>query len=303
MSKILRAFLIISSAVLLFLIVFLYRQVVDISQPFPLEGKNPPLSEKPLYYFGVISRYPPTLIYQGYQPIMDYLNQTTPYHFELRLSKSYRQTVHQLVSGKVVAAFLGSFLFAKDGKRYHLHCILKPLNKERKPLLRAVVITQATKRIHGLSDLKGKKVALPSRLSFSTNWFLHRALPQNKLKVSDLDSLHIFAHHYTVVYEVLKGHFDAGVVKDRVAQGFLNRGIRIVAQSHPIPASPIVVSERSPKAVVQAIRKSLLAVDPRKPEYRKIVSTWDAEFSQGFVPAKESDYQILQPLVRLSEGR
>ena len=307
MSKTFRGILIIASISFALLIIFLYRQVVDISRPFPplstdtLQAAQT-VPSGPVYYFGVISRFPPTLIYQGYQPIMDYLNAVTPYHFELRLGKSYQQTVQQLVSGQVAAAFLGSFLFAKESKRHHLRCILKPLNADGQPVLRAVVITKFSSDIHSLKDLLGKKVALPSRLSFSANWFLYQALPRQHLTLSDLDSVHIFAHHYTVVYEVLKGRFDAGVVKDRVAQSFLNRGIRIVAESQPVPSSPIVVSEKSPKEVVQAVTRALLAVDPQKPRYRKIVARWDPEFAWGFVPAKAKDYLVLLPLVKTAEG-
>ena len=306
MSKTFRGILIIASIFFALLIIFLYRQVVDISRPFPafsadtLQAAQTP-SSKPVYYFGVISRFSPTLIYQGYQPIMDYLNKVTPYHFELRLSESYQQTVRQLVTGQVAVAFLGSFLFAKEHRKYHLRCILKPLNANGRPVLRAVVITQSTSDIHSLKDLIGRKVALPSQLSFSANWFLYQALPRQHLVLSDLDSVHIFAHHYTVVYEVFKGRFDVGVVKDRVAQSFLNRGIRIVAESQPVPSSPIVAAEKSPKEVVQAITKALLAVDPRKPGYRKIVARWDPEFAHGFVPARDEDYRVLQPLVKKAE--
>ncbi len=288
------------------LVLFWYQQMVDISHPFRFaaldSSKVQEDSTKPIYYFGVISRFPPTLIYQGYQPIMDYLNRVTAYHFELKLSESYKQTVAQLTSGKVVAAFLGSFLFAKEGKAHRLHCLLKPLNAQKKPLLQAIIVTTTSSDIQSVKDLRGKRVALPSSLSFSANWFLCRVLPQNQLAISDLDSVYFFAHHHTVIYELLKGHFDAGVVKDRVAHEFLNRGIRIIKYSAPIPSSPIVVSEKSPQKVVQAIRQALLAIDVQKPEFKKIVKNWDAELASGFVPAHDSDYHQIQTLLISADG-
>ncbi len=307
MSKHFWGWVLIIIVALTLLIGLLYRKMVDISRPFPTIERSavPDSTEsgKPLYYFGVISRFPPTLIYQGYQPIMDYLNTHIPYHFELKLSKSYKQTVNQLSSGKVVAAFLGSFLFAKEGKAHHLHCILKPLNVQGKPYLHADLITSRSSAIHTIKDLRGKRVALPSPLSFSANWFVFKALLRNNLKPSEFTALQNFAHHHTVIYEVLKRHFDAGVVKDRVARDFLNRGIRVVQQSVAIPSSPIVVSEKSPKAVVLAIRRALLSIDLNRAEDRRIVSYWDAEFAHGFVPANDRDYDILMPLVKVAGSR
>lgn len=45
--------------------------------------------EKAIIHFGIIPRYNPMIMYQNYQPIMDYLTQTTPYRFELKLASSY----------------------------------------------------------------------------------------------------------------------------------------------------------------------------------------------------------------------
>ena len=294
-----RLFLMISIVFALSLI-FLYREMTDISRPFPAPGKEllQGSDTRPLYYFGVVSRFPPTLIYQGYQPIMDYLSQNTPYRFALKLSTSYRQTVEQLVHGKVVAAFLGSFIFAREMQTKNLRCILRPLSAKNKPFLRAVIVTQTSSHIHSVKDLAGRKIALPSPLSFSANWFLYRALARNGLKRSQLDSVRFFAHHHTVIYEILKGHFDAGVVKDRVAQEFLNRGIRMVARSAPIPSSPLVVSLKSPKEIVQAVKTALLKIDLSKEYYRRLVRHWDAEFAHGFALAENDDYRILLPLVK-----
>ncbi|WP_456442857.1 PhnD/SsuA/transferrin family substrate-binding protein [Caldithrix abyssi] len=287
------------------LLVILYHKMTDISRPFPSfapQSSSSTESLKPAFRIGVVSRFPPTFIYKGYQPVMDYLTLNTPYRFELQLSKSYKQTVEQLVSGEVVAAFLGSFIFAREAQNHRLRCILRPLSAGGRPMLQAVVICKADIGLHSIADLKGKRVALPSALSFSSNWFLNRALYENGFTQSQLDSVHHFAHHHTVVYEVLKGNFDAGVVKDRVANEFRNRGIRVFARSEPIPSSPMVISDQSPQAVVQAIQTALLKIDARQPRYQKMLSEWDAEFAYGFAPARNEDYDVLLPLVNKREA-
>ncbi len=282
--------------------VFAYRKALDISTPFPpvkkTERERAGNAGKPVVYFGVISRYPPNIIYQGYQPLMDYLSEQTPYRFVLKLSTSYQETVKQLVEGKVAAAFLGSFIYAKTRRKYGIKCILKPLNENFKPFFHSVLITRSKSLIYSFEDLKGKKLALPSDQSFSGNWLPLYELKKYGLSVQDLDSLHHFAHHHTVVYQVLKGNFDAGVVKDRVAKEYLDRGIRIFGYSDPIPGSPIVVPRNYNPEVVDAIRSALLKIDVHQPKYQKLVKNWDKEFAYGFTEASDSDYQSIQEILK-----
>ena len=93
------------------------------------------------------------------------------------------------------------------------------------------------------------------------------------------------------------GNFDAGVVKDRVAREYLDKGIRIFAYSDPIPGSPIVVPKNYNPKILDAIRSVLLKIDVHQPQYREIVKTWDQEFANGFVEASDKDYDQLQTIL------
>jgi len=176
--------------------------VLDIKTPFPKnESENAKVftdSNKPVVYFGVISRYSPNIIYEGYQPLMDFLTANTPYRFELRLSSSYQETVRQLVDGEVSAAFLGSYIYLKARKEFGIKALLKPLNENGEPNFQSVLITKNDSEIFSVSDLKNKKLALPSKQSFSGNWLTLYEMSKFNLTLTDLDSIHHFAHHHTV---------------------------------------------------------------------------------------------------------
>jgi phosphonate transport system substrate-binding protein len=252
---------------------------------------------KPTVSVGVVSRYNPTMIYQGYQPIMDYLTSVTPYRFELRLGNSYAQTVADLVAGRVAAAFLGNLVYLNAHRRYAVLPVLKPLNEHGQPFYSDVVITRDDSPVATLSDLRGRSLALPSAESFSAAWLTHFALARVSLRPEDLKQMRSFDHHYTVVFQVLRGAFDAGVVREHVATEYLSKGIRIIARSDPLPTSPIVVRHDHDPAITSVLRDALLALDPSSPAGRATVVKWDPEFTHGFARARDEDYQPLRALL------
>jgi phosphonate transport system substrate-binding protein len=273
------------------------ENISTVASSAPARIKVTPGVGKPTVLVGVVSRYNPTMIYQGYQPIMDYLTAATPYRFELRLGNTYTQTVEDLAAGRVAAAFLGSLIYIEAHRRYAVVPVLKPLNEQGLPVSRIVVITRSDSAVANLSALRGRTLALPSPESFSTAWLTQFALGRVGLRPEDLKLVRSFDHHYTVVFQVLRGTFDAGVVRERVATEYLTKGIRIIARSDPLPTSPIVVRRDGDPALTSALRDALLALDPASPTGKAAVASWDPEFRHGFVPARDEDYQPVRTML------
>jgi phosphonate transport system substrate-binding protein len=300
----------IASAILLLLTiitVFIYFSITDITI-LPQKSKRitPPVSDPQKVkeiYIGVVSRFSPNLIYEGYQPIMNYLTRVTPFRFRLKLSNSYEETIRQLDQGDVQAAFLGTYIYLKMRKNHPLKCILKPLNSHFEPYFHSVIVTRSDSPFHSITDLKGTRLALPSPFSFSGNWLTRYEFKKYGLKISDLDSVHYFDHHHTVIYQVLCGNFDVGVVKDRVAAEFTSQGIRCIAFSEQIPGSPIVVKSDLDSTIINALQTALLKINVRQPENAKLVQDWDPEFAYGFTIARDADYDHLESIMKSLEEK
>lgn len=277
--------------------VIFYQYAVDISTNIKSDSKY--LSEssdknKKLLYVGVISRYPPNIIFKGYQPIIDYLNQNDKYHFELRLSTTYTETVNQLINGDVTIAFFGSLLYVNTHEKFGIIPILKPLNEDFKPFFRSVLITNEKSNINSIKDLVGKKIALPSKESFSGNWLINYELLKYNIDKSRIKEMKNFAYHQNVIFQVLTGAFDVGVVKDRVAKEYENRGIKVIAYSEPVPGSPIVAAQNYDSEAINYIKSKLLKINLEEPYYQELVKNWDKEFTYGFTEAKDSDYDLIR---------
>src|SRR3989338_4854126 len=97
---------------------------------------------KKTIYFSAIALYHPIVMYQKYQPLMNYLTENTPYKFELKLSQDYRDIINFLKSNKVQVALLGGVTYLEAKKEFNVIPILRPLGANGKPFYRCVFITK-----------------------------------------------------------------------------------------------------------------------------------------------------------------
>jgi phosphonate transport system substrate-binding protein len=260
-------------------------------------------SEKPLIRFGVIPRYNPVVMYKRYQPIMDYLSRTTPYRFELKISRDYPEAVRYLRDGVTQISSLGDVTFAEANSLYGAIPILKPLNEDGTPYYRSAIIVLNSSPLRNLQQLKGKTMVFGSPHSTSGNLVPRYMLWNKGVKLQELALFSNLKHHDAAAKAVLKGQYDAGAVKDVIAKKYMSYGLRVLAYSDPIPSVPLVVRKEAPPEFVNAVKQALLKLDRKNPTDRKIMSAWDDEFKYGFAEAKSDDYRPIFTMIRsISNG-
>lgn len=261
-------------------------------------GRDCLSQSKPIVYFGINLRYNPIIIYKRYQPLMDYLTEHTPYRFELKVSNDYEETLRQFQQGKTQICSFGDGAYMDSLLKYGAVPILKPLDKEGKPFYRSAVIVPPGSSAKTLNDLKGKKIAFGSHHSITGNLIPRFMFLDKGLRISGLADKANLTNHEAVAREVLRRHYDAGVVKDVIAERYKQYGVRVLAYSDPIPSVPIVVRNDTPPGVVKAVTNALLKLNYDNPADRKLMSRWDDEFMYGFTTASISDYRELSRMFK-----
>ena len=297
MKKVLLILSIIVVALVIILNWIFYKNSTDITVKNSDESIIINQIDKPVRYFGVVSRYSPREIFYGYQPIMDFLTENTPYKFELKLNTSYEGTAQQLADGEISIASLGSLVYVSLQNEYDLEVILKPLSKDGFDYYTSMFITQDTSSIRTLSDLKNHSVLLPSKESLTGRWMPIYLFEQSGINSKDLKSLSFTSHHTTVAEKVLNGDVDAGVVKEAVSNVFVDRGVRIFHIAPKRTTIPIVVSKYTENDLKQSVINAFLSIDINDPIIQEMLKTWDEELSYGFAVAKDSDYQMIRELL------
>jgi phosphonate transport system substrate-binding protein len=272
------------------LVVLLSRnKLLDIALEHQIQVAQETDKEGTAVRFGVVSRYAPRKLFQGYQPMMDYLSTKTGYNFELKISSSYDETVRQLVEGEVEFASLGNYTYIISHSAFGVRCIAAPLNVAGEPKFHSAIVVRDDSPIKNLVDVNKRSIAFASELSMS--YWMSLYLLQNAGVSQPGKSAH-FDHHEDVVQKVLRGEFEVGSVKDVVAQRYLDQGLRIITMSPEIPAVPIAVAESADAKLVELVTTALLEITPDSTQ------NWDQEFSHGFALVDDSDYNSMREILR-----
>lgn len=250
-------------------------------------------AEKPVVNFGVNLRYQPIVVYNRYQPMMDYLTRNTSYEFKLKVTQDYADTTQFLVEGKVDIASIGDGGQLQAMLMSGVVPIVVPLNQEGKATYRACLIVPATTTIRSLQDLKGKNIALGHYHSTTGNLIPRAMLEKQGVKMSDLGSVTNMRHHSDVAWSVLKGQFDAGFVKESTAIRHKDSGLKVLAYSEELPAIPLIARPGLSAQVIKELTAALVKLDRSNPQDRELMENWDTEYQYGFVPAATVDYAPL----------
>jgi len=246
--------------------------------------------DKKTIYFGVIPRDNPRIMYEKYQPLLDYLASKTSYTFELVLKKNYEDTVNALGSSEADIALLGPLTYLEAHARYGAISILKPKGPDGSNGYKSVIIKRKDSPVQKLPDLRGKSFAFASAKSTSGNLIPRYLLANSGIHLSDLGSYANFDFHDSVVKAILKGQYDAGAVRDSTAKKYMKLGIDIIAESGVIPPGPLVAGAGTPYGVIESIKQALLALNPQDSNSQKILKRLDEDYRNGFVEATDKDY-------------
>jgi len=253
-------------------------------------------TEPDIVSFGIIPKDNPRIAYEKFQPLMDYLTEKTPFKFELMLKKTYDDTVIALGKGEIDMAFLGPLTYLHARIEYNAISILKNITEKGEPFYHSVIVAKKNSPIKELSDLNGKSFAFAAMESTSGNLVPRFLLAEHGIHLRQLKNYNNFDYQDSVVKWVLKGEYDAGAVRESVAEKYIPLGLKIIARSRPIPTGPLVIGSQTPYNSVKIIKAALLDMvktDKGKEVLRKI----DPEFMGGFAEADDVDYAHIRKMI------
>jgi phosphonate transport system substrate-binding protein len=248
--------------------------------------------------FGIYTSDKPTVMYQKFRPIIDYLQNRIAQNggnatVKMKIFPSYAAAVDALVAGNVDFMRFGpaSYIMAKD--RDDKIRLLAMEHKKNKKSFYGVFIVTKNSPINSIEDLKGKSFAFGNKNSTIGRYLSQAELVKAGLRSADLAKYDYLGRHDKVALAVAVGNYDAGVVKENTFKKYAeSKGLKKIAQ-FPNVTKPWAVRAGFDDSLFAILQQALLELKDKK--------TLKALKQDGFLVAEDSDYDFVRQGMRLSE--
>ncbi|MFZ5764409.1 MAG: phosphate/phosphite/phosphonate ABC transporter substrate-binding protein [Thermodesulfobacteriota bacterium] len=248
------------------------------------------------YVFGVHPFKNPAELGKMFKPLRDYLGAELGAEISFRSAKDYEAAKQALINGEIDISYLGPSLFAMVNNEHpgKIRIAAVVLSKGT-PSFKGVIVARQDSPITTLADLKGKNFAFGDRESTLSCY-----MPAYMLMTAgifDGMTYKFVGSHDNVALGVLNKAFDAGGMQPSVAQTYLDKGLKIVAESEPVPEHVIVVGSKVDDATFEKIRQALINV--KNPE----VYTAIGKSLTGFAAIDPAEYEKLYEIMKQVDAK
>jgi phosphonate transport system substrate-binding protein len=247
-------------------------------------------TDPPPLNFGVLNQQSPVKTAERWNPILTYLGRATGSRWQLRMGPTVADTNAMMARDEFDLAFTNhNFQPRYDGQ-------YKVIARWGGPPIHGVIAVRADSPARSLADLRGRRIAFPSREAF-----VAYAVPVTALREAGVrDYEAVFAGNQDGALAQLKaGAVDAAAVNSRFMESFVAQqgvGLRTLFMSEAYADLAVIAHPRLPQAQVDAIRAALVGMknDPHGAQ------TLKATDSPGFEPAAERDYDNVRKAYRIA---
>ena len=236
-----------------------------------------------MQYLGIVPVENAVKMNKAFAPLCRFLGEALDRKLYVRLGHDYANAIADLGNGRALISYQTPSTYIEAHEKYGVEPLVVPLAKGA-PHYHSAIVVRADSGIDSLEQLRGKRFAFGDPKSTGS-----KAMPESMLKEAGVDLKHLAEHgflgsHDNVATAVLENQYDAGGLMRSVAEKYVDKGLRIVAVSAPIPQFPLCASPLLP----EKNRRRLVAalVELRDPQ---ILGALGKDIT-GFAPVQNSDY-------------
>lgn len=237
----------------------------------------------------------PAAMVKSMTPLARYLGTRTGYKVTFRASPDLTSAVKDLGSGNTHIAYLTPVAYIEAHERFKVVPLVSPL-VQGKSTFRLVVVVRKGSGNWSMADLRGKTFAFGDEKALLQPAVVLEA----GIRLEDFASSAYIKHYDNIAKAVLHGDFDAGILKESVAEKFLPEGLRVIHRSEPLPSYVFAVSRELPLTTIAKLKKAMLELKRDTPENIAVLDALDSSY-EGFAPASNQDYDAVRKLVRHME--
>jgi phosphonate transport system substrate-binding protein len=233
----------------------------------------------------------PAAMVKRLTPLTDYLSKKTGLKVSFRASADLGSAVDDLGTNTTQIAYLTPAAYLEAHEKYGATPLVNPLSKG-KGTFTLMIVVKKDSPIKSMKDLHGKTFAFGDKKAI-----LQPAVVESAgFRLEEFKSYDYLNHYDNIAKAVLHGDFDAGILKDSVAEKFAAQGLRIIHTSPPLPSYVFAVNKKLKARTVAKIKKAMLELKDDTEEHKAILTALESTYT-GFEVGKDKDFNGIRKLL------
>jgi phosphonate transport system substrate-binding protein len=156
-----------------------------------------------------------------------------------------------------------------------------------------MIVVRDDSPIRSVSDLKGKRFAFGDKAAL-----LQRAVVADAgIRLEEFKHYEFIGHYDNIVRAVMHGDFDAGILKDTMANKWQGKGIRILYASPPLPPYNISVGKHTSDEMYDRLKTLFLNLNGTSVWHQEVIHSLDRDYT-GFSATDDEEYKIVRELIQ-----
>jgi phosphonate transport system substrate-binding protein len=241
--------------------------------------------------FAVVVTDVPAEMSRRLAPLMRYLAETLQRPVSLKLLPNMPTAIDQVSKGEAELAYLTPEAYIESHARADTQAVVKTVTRQQ-PSIRLTIVVRQPGPIMGVEGLKGKTIAVGDKAALLPRAVVTAAgIPPEQL--GDFRSV---GRDDNIAQGVLRGDFDAGVLRDTAAFPWEGKGLRVLYSSPALPPYNITASRKVDAKLLRQLQEALLRLDFNNPKHRGVIQALDREYD-GFAPTSDAEYDLARRLI------
>ncbi|VAX03462.1 ABC transporter, substrate-binding protein (cluster 12, methionine/phosphonates) [hydrothermal vent metagenome] len=242
--------------------------------------------------FGSVAMDIPAVMHKRLKPLTRYLSNKLGRPVSLKLSPNMGAAIKEVVDKSVDLAYLTPVAYLKAHAEGNAKIIAKTVTKG-KASFQLMIVVKKDSPYKTVADLKGKTFAFGDKRAL----LQRAAVVGSGINLEDFSDYKFIGHYDNIARAVLNGDFDAGILKDTMAFQWQDKGLRILAETPPLPPYNITASGNVSNDMLAKLKDAFLNLDRNNPEHLKIIKAVDKKYD-GFAATDDAEYNVIRKLIK-----
>ncbi len=242
--------------------------------------------------FGSVAMDTPAVMHRRLSPLTDYLSKALGKPVALKLSSNMKQAITDVADGKVQLAYLTPVAYLRAHEMGDAQLVAKTVTRG-KGSFQLMIVVREDSPIKTIEDLAGKSFAFGDPAAL-----LQRAVVAGSgINLDQLGKQSFIGHYDNIARAVMRGFYDAGILKDTTAFKWQGKGLRILHSSPQLPPYNVSASGFVDVEMLEKMRQAFLNLDSRNQQHKIIIEALDKKYT-GFYATSDAEYNVVRQLIK-----